>query len=515
MIIIYLILLTILSAPAIFAEEQNNTPETRIPAFLINVNAEETDYYSYLEGENDSDWQTYSIKPLAHIAALPYVAFDSRLDPFLRTRGKDSYFSLTGSVKSKMYVTNEENGFIPGQSGLTLKKGANFFLFEDAALNYRDIAGMYYQFKQSWDSGGTHNDLLRAYIKMKFSKFSVEAGKDSVDLGPGEYGMLLSSNAEPFLMLKFQNEEPLKFFGYWNFIFLNGWLFETREKKNDASDPKILAMRLTYSPKLFHNYIELGATRTTFYGGKGRPTYELYEYPTLIAGKYENVPGSKWDNDGYGAYDISLYVPLRKLWPVIKTFKLYYQHAGTDILALWQMEEKEKHMYYPLVLFDFRQDAYQAGLFMAAENDFLRIEYAKTAYTFYINANYIWQGFSYKGLSLGYPYGRNAQSLLIKYRHRFEKIFSLESSFTVYQLPAFSANDVTPLLPLFSTNKDIMTRYTVSVEAQAVIKKLAFSLYTRIDAGSKTDIEPLPTQWDIKDKQSIYYTIGGSLTWNM
>ena len=74
---------------------------------------------------------------------------------------------------------------------------------------------------------------------MKMWKLSIMAGKDTVHLGPGEYGLLISSNAEPFYMVKVQNEQTIQLGGDWNFIFFNGWLSEEREM---SSNPQLLAI---------------------------------------------------------------------------------------------------------------------------------------------------------------------------------------------------------------------------------------------------------------------------------
>ena len=70
----------------------------------------------------------------------------------------------------------------------------------------------------------------------------------------------------------------LNFAGKWSFLIVDGWL---NEKRNDVTNPKIFLFRLTYKPL---NFIELGGTRSTMYGGAGRPEYKPWEYPTLLMG---------------------------------------------------------------------------------------------------------------------------------------------------------------------------------------------------------------------------------------
>ena len=59
---------------------------------------------------------------------------------------------------------------------------------------------------------GAAVDLFRAYAKIMFWKFSLEGGKDNVQLGPGEYGLLLSSNTVPYYLVKLQTEQSLEAF---------------------------------------------------------------------------------------------------------------------------------------------------------------------------------------------------------------------------------------------------------------------------------------------------------------
>ena len=129
-------------------------------------------------------------------------------------------------------------------------------------------------------------------------KFSLEAGIDNVNLGPGEYGLLLSNNSAPYPLVKLQTEDRIEMLGTWDFLILHGWL---REEREDYSNPKILAMRIVWKPA---DFIELGATRTILFGGDERPDYELSDYPDLISGEKENIPDDKFYNNSLNGYDI-------------------------------------------------------------------------------------------------------------------------------------------------------------------------------------------------------------------
>ena len=189
------------------------------------------------------------------------------------------------SLTSRFYVADEERSFLEGQSGLALRKGANLLLFEDGGASMGKNLLFYYQLKQTFNSDLEKNEFFRGYLKYYFSGFSLEAGKDNVNLGPGEYGLLLSDHAPPYPVLIFQTEKPLKFWGRWDLLFLHGWLLEERE---DVDDPNIMALRVVWRP---WNFLELGGTRTTLFGGEGRGGFTLLEYPVLLVGYREHDTG--------------------------------------------------------------------------------------------------------------------------------------------------------------------------------------------------------------------------------
>jgi hypothetical protein len=179
-------------------------------------------------------------------------------------------------------------------------------------------------------------------------------------------------------MILFQTEKPLILLGDWDFIFLKGWLPEDRE---DVDNPEILALRLLWKPVSF---LELGATRSELYGGEGRPGYNLTEYPTLILGTKDNVSG-KFDNDGYGGYDIAVYLPLKKLIPSVKQAKLYYENTGTDIKAFWQEEDKGK---VPFPFFALTKHGLKYGISFSTGRDIIGLEYVITSEDTYKHHNY-------------------------------------------------------------------------------------------------------------------------------
>lgn len=410
-----------------------------------------------------------------------------------------SSFKPLDSVTSKFYFADEKVSFMEGRSGLKLKQGANLFLFEDGFYKPGNNTVFYYQLKQTLNHGERSSEVFRAYFKYTFHKVSLELGQDSVNIGPGKYGILLSNNAAPFPMLKLQTEEKLRFAGLWDFTILNGWL---NEKRLDTSDPRIFLVRLGWQPV---NWLEIAGTRNTMYGGTGRPGYKIWEYPALFLGSDENVTTSKWNNDGYAGWDATIHLPAEK-WSGgrLKAAKLYYSDNGTDMRAFWQKEDR--HMkYYPPFGFRFMLTAYVGGIFLETEKDSFRVEFANTNPLFYVHSHYNWEGYTYKGLSLGEPYGRNMYHFFVTHNRKVDNRTAFEYTLGYVKQPAFKAKGETAM-PLSAQ------RYYLTLSGSKRYDSVTLEPYIRLDRTHNYDTAPLPTQYAIAKKDKTLLTIGASTT---
>jgi len=458
---------------------------------LLNLNAEKDDAYFYTEASVYKQYDISTVKPLSIYRLFLFAENAERLEPYTHIgTERGVYIKPLNEIDVLVYSTDEEGFFIEGSSGIKLKRGINPFIFLDGFLSGGRKLLIYYQLISKVENQRYGIDLFRGYGKLKLWKFSFSAGKDNLNLGPGEYGLLLSNNTEPYPMIKIQTEEPLKGLGYWDIVFMRGWLVE---KRQDRDNPSILALRIVWKP---FNFIEIGGTKTTLYEGEGRPTYRLDEYLELILSTRDNITGSKYDNSSNAGYDISLYLPADKLFSSIKIFKVYYQEAASDVIAFWQEEDRGK--FYPPFGIRFLRPAYQAGILLSTEKNILRLEFAKISDKFFIHHYYPVEGHTYKGLSLGYPYGRNSLSLLLKHRY-----YPKNNAYIEYKAGGFKRP--------FEDSEKFTERFFLQITGSYTFSRIKGALFFRIDKVNNYDENPLPNLYNITDKDRIIYTVGGGV----
>ncbi len=420
---------------------------------------------------------------------------------FLKTSGR-----VYGKNSWKIFLDNNffyDSGsldFLEGSSGIVLKKGVNAYqIFGGNFTRGKDfqilISARAKELSFARDSEESKVELFRSYIKFYFYKFSFEAGKDNVQVEPGEYGLLFSKNVPPYWLVKFQTERPLKFLGEWNFTIFQGWL---REERRDYSNPKLLGIRISWKP---FSWLEIGGTRSTLFGGDGRPGYTIWDYWQIITAGKENEPGNKYDNDAYAGYDVSLYLPVKKIWKSARLLKIYFENAGTDLCAWWQPEDSYSEC--GLLGFALMNNAAVAGILFKTKKNLFRIEYAETNTHWYIHHVYNYEGYTYQGLSIGYPYGRNMQSLFFKHT------FWLNSSLRItYKLGYYRA-------PFYRSSPPQEKVYYQEFYGEYFFKKhWKFGLFFKLTETKNYDTNPLPNQFAIVKEDKRVFIAGFSLSFH-
>ena len=459
---------------------------------LLNLNVEDQIVYENLEASGLSSRISISIRPYSLLKVFLFTEDRERVKEHLNALSPPGFFiKPVNSITLSTFYTSEEEFFIENAAGTNLIKGLNIYSFLDGYASFGKRFVLYYRFRYKQARGIKRIDLHRVYAKLRVWRLSFEVGKDVVRLGPGEYTLLLSSHAEPFPMVKIQTEEPLKFLGKWDFLFLRGWL---REEREDRNNPNILALRVVWKP---WNFLEIGGTRTAMYGGEGRPGFKLTEYPKFIIGTEENISWGKYDADGYGAYDVTIYLPLKKLIKMVRVFKVYYQEAGTDIVAWWQKEDKGE--FKPPFGFNFLGIGYVAGVFASTDKDIFRLEFNRTSDRWYLHHLYPIEGYTYNGLSLGHPYGRDVVHFFFKHRHYFSDKLSLMYKVGFIKQPLGGEIN--------------MRRYYLTFSGEKRIRFLILSGFIRMDRTNNYDTDPSPVNFNVVNERKNIFTTGFSVSW--
>ncbi|HAH30985.1 MAG TPA: hypothetical protein DCL44_01585 [Elusimicrobia bacterium] len=401
------------------------------------------------------------------------------------------------AITSKAIYSSAESSFLPGQEGLRLKRGLNLLVFESARVNVSSKTAVYLELKQSLADNFTRAEIFKLYFSARLAGLSVLLGKDSFNIGPAENGLLLSKNAAPFPMLRIANEKPLRILGDWYFLVLNGWFYDS---DSGARTPQLIAVRARYSP---WSALALGVTRTSYYGGPGRPGYTLWEYPKLLLGANENVVGSRYDTDGYLGYDITLALP-EKLFPAaIKSAKLYYEDAGTDVQACWQKEDSCKKYYFPFGI-RLQLRSYTGGLVAETDRDRFRFEFQCVNGQFYTHHWYPVE--AYQGLSFGSPYGRNLQQFFFSHERKTGERSGFKYEFGYIRQPAFARWD--------SLNPGA-ERYYASFALSKGRGKVTVEPFARLDMtkNRNSDIAPVaPGGFRTIKGNRLFVTLGLSAT---
>lgn len=462
---------------------------------LLNLNLEDWIVYENLEASEGARFRSVTIKPYSYRKAFLLTDFPERVSLYMNALSQPGYFlKPLNSLTFNAYYTTEEVFALENSGGAVLRRGPGLRTLADGFLSLGSRAVLYYQFLYRKDREEEKLSLHRGYLKLRLWKLSLEAGKDTVHLGPGEFALLLSSHAEPFPLLKIETDRPLNFAGNWDFVLVRGWL---RERRRDRSDPSLLALRVVWKPV---NLVEIGATRTALYGGEGRPGFKLTEYPKFILGSEENVPSSKFDADGYGAVDVTLYLPLHRLIEGVRSFKIYYQEAGTDIKAWWQKEDRGE-FYFPFG-FRFLFTSYVAGFLLSTKKHILRGEFTKVSDKWYVHHHYSYEGYTYRGLSLGHPYGSNLLHILFSHRYYLSEKTSLSYRVGAYKQPAYRA-------------KESIRRFYLTLSGEKRLRILIVSAFLRADFSQSRDTDPYPNRFNVVPGRKTFLTLGLSLSWRL
>jgi hypothetical protein len=262
---------------------------------------------------------------------------------FIRT-----YFLPANDAFANYHLYNSDGEFI--------KKGMNSFLQTrgDASLIDRFFFRYRLQLKNlEWIN------FQRLNFSYRNNSISFLAGLDSIWLGHGYHGsLLMSNNAAPFKVVKFQTEKPFRipYIGRFSYLIFNGW----------AENFKVLGQRIGYFPV---PWLEFGVNQTVIY----TRNYKFWEFFKVISASQENLPGH-YNNDQRASLDVALHLPFLKQFSPITNGKIYFEYAGEDIYAWWQPEDGK---WLGPIGIEFFDPGITTGFSFETENSILRGEYSQ------------------------------------------------------------------------------------------------------------------------------------------
>ena len=188
-----------------------------------------------------------------------------------------------------------------------------------------------------WATSDANSDadvrLLHGYVKGQIWNTELMVGRDGLWWGPGQHAaLILSATAPEFDMIKLSSFRPFYLpwvFKYIGRIRLVAFLTQL-EKNRDYQRPFFGGMRATVSPT---GFLDLGATRTIIFGGKGRKPIRIQDVPAIVLAYNEHSSGGREDTDQLAALDAKVSFKFLHRWigPPFRDFNFYTEYGAESI----------------------------------------------------------------------------------------------------------------------------------------------------------------------------------------
>src|SRR5205823_31135 len=144
--------------------------------------------------------------------------------------------------------------------------------------------------------------------------------------GPGYHGsLLLTDHAFPLDMVKVGSDEPFRL--PWVLSRIGEWKVNTfltqLERDRDFPRANVFGARISYLPT---SWIELGLTRLTQFGGRGRGNGKDQSFPTAVIDAYIHAPNQTGVNEinEQAMLDARIHIPkVPYLFPFKAGMQLY------------------------------------------------------------------------------------------------------------------------------------------------------------------------------------------------
>lgn len=182
-------------------------------------------------------------------------------------------------------------------------------------LNWRPLI-------ETQEETGASLHTLHGGASLGLGPLELSVGRQSLWWGQGRHGALvLTNNAKPLDLVRLTNPSPVLL--PWIFKYLGPFRFDTflsrLEDDRIVPEPYFGGLRINIKPA---PWFELGAARTVFFGGEGRPGLGFDDYLTIFGG--ENLSGEGDTSNSVGAIDFRLKFPV--LWGA----EFYGELGGED-----------------------------------------------------------------------------------------------------------------------------------------------------------------------------------------
>ena len=169
--------------------------------------------------------------------------------------------------------------------------------------------------------------LREGKVALGLGPIEVSAGRQSLWWGQGQHGsLLLTNNAVPLDMVRITNPTPVVLpwvFGYLGPLRFDFFLsqlddYVANSATGHGNEPYFAGLRLNFKPL---PYFEIGAARTTIFGGDGIDVSNG-DYFTILSGR--NLSGEEETSNQVAAIDVRIKIP------ALAGAELYGEYGGED-----------------------------------------------------------------------------------------------------------------------------------------------------------------------------------------
>jgi len=390
------------------------------------------------------------------------------------------------SLRLQTLHNSASNGLISGNFGETFAGHNYSSLNVDGSAFINNAVLLSHETRVQYDSAQSDVYLYRYRVKTAFSKLSFSMAKDSLILGPGYFGNLISSNnSQPYQIAMLKTEVPYSagLLGQFRWYVWHSWFDNGSANSPDA---KMLGIRFAIKPS---KYIDLSITRTSSYGGNGQDIDSFDKLFNVITAKDENAK-TNIDTDQLLGFDASLYLPFLKKFSPFLGGKLYTEFLVNDVVLFWQTEDLGDKR-----IIRFLDQSSLFGLYLTTGKLDFHFEYVKTANAIYGHQATGASGSSVNGYIIGHFIGRDSNAYLSEVYYEWIRNFHISLNTGIIVKGQRLANSQT------TNTYGIGFKYFITPKAQLEMK-------TTYLISDRTDINPSPISYNfIEESNTDWHSV--------